>query len=814
MKMFTKLFFAIAAIFLLGSTAIGQITQVAAPQTATSTGTTITITKPASLAVNDVMIANIVQSDIDNATLSDAILSGWNLIDGRDIGVSGNNHWHGTLLYKVATASDVSAANFVFTLDADASTDGSAGAISAFRGVDVIGGVTATGAAGGPFDVDPGTINTSGDISTVTASGISTATANAAVVMLTQLGNNRLHSNWQTTSPGSLTTESYDLANNTGLDNGIGSAWALKATAGSTGNGTATLDNNARNGGLLIALKALPAAPAVSLTPSTPQNIFVGATVSFTATASNFAGSGDYTFTWNAVGATIPGTNPNTIPGAVNSDTKILTFPTAGIFTVNVTIARAGAGTLTTGTTTVTVNTVPVTPNLWATSTNGTRISSFIVANGLYVNGPTDIFTPTFPGTTTGGTSTAALGKNAAGFFYWLPNTTGNSGVVEIFAATSTGATPTRIASVDVNGGSANSLGFVRLGMGPDGNGWLLAGDGTTLYLGKFLSNGINPVTIVTVPVVLNGGLVSTFQNGDLCVAGNNSLYALANNGSGVTQIFIGSLNSATVTLTKQWDLVDQASVPFTGTVNGVAFDAAGSLYVTTGTGLYFIDQTTVNGPAATVQCALVRAQTGLQDLASNFFPSGSTLPVTLINFLGSYRNQNTTLSWETENLLNFSHFEIERSTNGINYTSVGSKNPQGNGSTRTQYQFIDNMSAVTGSIFYYRLKMVDADNKFKYSNVILIKKDLKTASGVVLNPNPIVNGAKATANFMATTNSTISFRVIDMSGKLMMTQQNNVVQGNNSVTINNLDRLQSGMYMLQMNDGQSVSTAKFYIVK
>ena len=807
MKMFTKLFFAIAAIFLLGSTAIGQITQRGSATNATTVNTSLTISKPAGVVSGDVMIVNIAQGG-NNTT--NPVLAGWTIVDG--VSLAGGTLRYGSVFYRVADGTE--GASFTFTLGSG--VDAAAGSIVAFSGVDVTGGVKANGSAGGPFDVDPGVINVSASSSTATALTLTTATANAAIIMFAEAaGSAPTWSAWTTTSPGAL-TELYDNPNASGTQASVGAAWAIKAAAGSTGNGTVTLSGGAqRNGGILVALKRLTnAAPAVSLTPSTPQNIFVGATVSFTATASNFAGSGDYTFTWNAVGATIPGTNPNTIPGAVNSDTKILTFPTAGIFTVNVTIARAGAGTLTTGTTTVTVNTVPVTPNLWATSTNGTRISSFIVANGLYVNGPTDIFTPTFPGTTTGGTSTAALGKNAAGFFYWLPNTTGNSGVVEIFAATSTGATPTRIASVDVNGGSANSLGFVRLGMGPDGNGWLLAGDGTNLYLGKFLSNGINPVTIVTVPVVLNGGLVSTFQNGDLCVAGNNSLYALANNGSGVTQIFIGSLNSATVTLTKQWDLVDETSVPFTGTVNGVAFDAAGSLYVTTGTGLYFIDQTTVNGPAATVQCALVRAQTGLQDLASNFFPSGSTLPVTLINFLGSYRNQNTTLSWETENLLNFSHFEIERSTNGINYTSVGSKNPQGNGTTRTQYQFIDNMSAVTGSIFYYRLKMVDADNKFKYSNVILIKKDLKSASGVVLNPNPIVNGAKASANFMATTNSTISFRVIDMSGKLMMTQQNNVVQGNNSVTINNLDRLQSGMYMLQMNDGQSVSTAKFYIVK
>ena len=352
MKTFTKcILFAIVANLILGSAAFGQITQVTSPQSATTTGTTLTITRPSALAVNDVMIANIVQSDNDNATLNDASLFGWSLIDGRDIGVNGNDHWRGTVLYKVATASDVSAADFSFTLDADAE-DGTAGAIVAFRNVDVTGGVTATGTPGGPFDVDPGTINTSGnaDINVVTATGITTATANAAVIMLTQLGNDRTHSNWQTTSPGSLSTESYDVPNDTGLDNGIGAAWALKASAGSTGAGTVDLSGNARNGGILIALRSIPFA---TLSPSATQYILVGESVNFTATASSYTGSGNYTYTWTAAGATIPAPNPNTIAAA--SDTKLLTYTAVGTYTVNVTIARSGSGTLTTNTTTVVV---------------------------------------------------------------------------------------------------------------------------------------------------------------------------------------------------------------------------------------------------------------------------------------------------------------------------------------------------------------------------------------------------------------------------------------------------------------------------
>ncbi|MBK8310946.1 MAG: hypothetical protein IPL04_08690 [Chitinophagaceae bacterium] len=104
-------------------------------------------------------------------------------------------------------------------------------------------------------------------------------------------------------------------------------------------------------------------------------------------------------------------------------------------------------------------------------------------------------------------------------------------------------------------------------------------------------------------------------------------MYALANNGA-TTQIFIGNPNGSSTSLTKKWDLVSPGGGVFNVNVNGVAFDLFGSLYVSTADGLYYINAAKVNGPAGTVECALVRAQLGLQDLASNVFPSTILLPV------------------------------------------------------------------------------------------------------------------------------------------------------------------------------------------
>lgn len=576
----------------------------------------------------------------------------------------------------------------------------------------------------------------------------------------------------------------------------------------------------------LLFNKNAAAQPAVTLNPASTQNVTAGATINFTAQRNSNSqnwtgGNSQFTFTWSSSPAGVTFTNnPNTVNGT--SSSTVASFPTTGTYQITCFVQEGGGGLNATSVATTVNVSAPVPANIWATSSNGTQISGFAVSNGTYQSGPNNIFAPTFPGGTTGGSSTAALGRSAfpslnLGHFYWLPNTAGNNGVVEIFAATSTGANVTRVASFDVNGaGNNTSLGFVRLGMGPDGTGWILAGDGTTLFLAKFVSNGVNPVTVTIEDASVNlvGGAISTFQNGDLCISGSGTIYALANDGNGVTQIFIGAPAGTNTTLTKRWDLVTPGGGNFSGTVNGVAFDVLGSIYISTGGGLYYIDQNTANGPAGTVQCSLVVAMTGLQDLASNVFPAQSTLPVTLLNFSAAYRNGVTVLNWETENEVNFSHYEVERKTeSGADYIIVDSKQANGNAG-RSAYTSSDNISSLTDGVVYYRLRMVDVDGKFKYSNVIMVRKEKKTISGISLSPNPVISTANATVRFEAASNTVVSLRVMDMAGRQVLTQQNNVTGGTNSIQVNNLNRLQPGLYIIQLVNGNELSAFKFSVVQ
>ncbi|NUY82116.1 T9SS type A sorting domain-containing protein [Flavobacterium sp. MAH-1] len=297
--------------------AFAQITLVTgSPQSANTTGVTLTITKPSGLAVGDVMFASIVQSDDDNSTLPDATRTGWTRVHGTEVGSTGSNSWRGTLLYKIADATDVSAANFGFTVS-NFATEGSQGAVIAFRGADITGGFNEAGTANsGPFDVDPGSITQNGSVGSFSYTGFNTNTVNTGLVMFAYVGDNVNLSSWQVATGPLTLSEIFDLPLNTGLDNGLGGAWATKSAAGATGNGSVNLSANARGGVILIALRQF-----TSITTGAVSGpICSGSTISVPYTITGTFASNN-TFTAQLSDASGSFASPTTIGTLANTNT-------------------------------------------------------------------------------------------------------------------------------------------------------------------------------------------------------------------------------------------------------------------------------------------------------------------------------------------------------------------------------------------------------------------------------------------------------------------------------------------------------------
>lgn len=126
------------------------------------------------------------------------------------------------------------------------------------------------------------------------------------------------------------------------------------------------------------------------------------------------------------------------------------------------------------------------------------------------------------------------------------------------------------------------------------------------------------------------------------------------------------------------------------------------------------------------------RIGNGIVDIGAFEFTPPSSLPVTLIHFTGVLRNGIAELRWKTGIEENFSHFEIQQAVvvaNEEQFKTIGTLNAKGNNSAYTFY------APQTEPVAFYRLKMVDIDNRESYSKIIPLAG--QADNSVQLYPNP-----------------------------------------------------------------------------
>ncbi|MCE7044251.1 T9SS type A sorting domain-containing protein [Dyadobacter sp. CY312] len=174
-------------------------------------------------------------------------------------------------------------------------------------------------------------------------------------------------------------------------------------------------------------------------------------------------------------------------------------------------------------------------------------------------------------------------------------------------------------------------------------------------------------------------------------------------------------------------------------------------------------------------------------------------LPVRLVKFDVSLENKNALLQWKTADEVDFSHFEIEKSSDAKKWNAVSNvgSNPIGN------YQFVDSDIAAMKTI-YYRLKMVDNDNSYAYSSIkSLVAKNLESL--VSLYPNPVSTVLNISNLDMENVNSV---KIYDQFGMLKLDL--------GALMHNNLEigSLTNGLYIIHFNLKNGASLSQKIIVK
>ena len=187
--------------------------------------------------------------------------------------------------------------------------------------------------------------------------------------------------------------------------------------------------------------------------------------------------------------------------------------------------------------------------------------------------------------------------------------------------------------------------------------------------------------------------------------------------------------------------------------------------------------------------------------------PSEKPLPVTLEKFTASILDGKIKLDWTTSMEINCKEFQVEKSLDGKMFIPIGKV--QGNGTTALfhSYFFTDEILP-DARIFYYRLKQIDVDEKYKFSKIVSVKYKADTKE-IKVSPNPFHNYINAVILWDKA--ETVIAKIAGVDGRVILSQKFDAATGKNFITITNLSGLPSGYYLLQFSSSSNSLVTKIF---
>lgn len=221
------------------------------------------------------------------------------------------------------------------------------------------------------------------------------------------------------------------------------------------------------------------------------------------------------------------------------------------------------------------------------------------------------------------------------------------------------------------------------------------------------------------------------------------------------------------------------------------------------------------SGPTATFTYRL--ADNGFAPDTSNTalvtinYSSPILLPVKLVSFSAMLNTDKVDLKWVTSSEKNVSHFSIEKSTDGINFSEAGVVFAFGNTSETKNYSFTDgSINASQAGVIYYRLRSIDIDGKSELSQVktIRIGKRNEQSISILTYPNPVSAELHVTIP-SSWQGKKVSYELLNSNGQVM---QRNIAATGSQTESMKVNSLTPGFYIVKVTcNGE---TAQQKIVK
>jgi hypothetical protein len=184
---------------------------------------------------------------------------------------------------------------------------------------------------------------------------------------------------------------------------------------------------------------------------------------------------------------------------------------------------------------------------------------------------------------------------------------------------------------------------------------------------------------------------------------------------------------------------------------------------------------------------------------------STNPLPVTLTSFTAKAKATDAIVSWATASELNNKGFEVERSVDGRSFEKVTFVEGAGNSTTKLNYSITDAraFAIANSNVLYYRLKQVDFNGKFTYSNTVRVNRVAEKATSMSAYPNPF--NTSYNVSFDAAEAGAVTITMLDMQGRLVTAYTAKTVKGSNEIVVDNIDQLHAGIYFVHVTvDGET----------
>jgi len=191
---------------------------------------------------------------------------------------------------------------------------------------------------------------------------------------------------------------------------------------------------------------------------------------------------------------------------------------------------------------------------------------------------------------------------------------------------------------------------------------------------------------------------------------------------------------------------------------------------------------------------------------------SSMSPPVELTSFTASVENGYVNLMWTTAGEINNNVFEIERIDPNTTWQTIGTVDGYGTTVNHKKYEFRNYLSDNFSEKYAYRLKQIDFDGTFNYSDeieVVIKQKNIRLLGNY---PNPFNPTTKI--KFQVTYSGLVSLKVYDVLGNEVATLVNEEKAAGNFEVEFDATNLTSGIYFYQMKAGNFIETKKMILLR